>query len=247
MSSPTGDGTQPNEVKSPEIEGGTAPSPPPPPPPPPIHGGTAGTSPQGWWENPVLVIAGLFLLCVFGLVLVWIKRQWSLRTKLIITGVTLAVFAVLMVVGNLNPPESKESASSTTTEVSSTSTQQITSTSTSISTSTTTTQPPTTTTAPTTTSTTIDPVAFWLVRVQEKSVGYVGPDQVTSLTFSGSVMKIVTRIGPGPRFSPQRGLAAMVCFAARDAGWNEDIEVRASDGLTVLAWTGADNSGCRGY
>lgn len=97
------------------------------------------------------------------------------------------------------------------------------------------------------TTTTASPAAEWLTKVQEKSVAHLGPDQVTAAEISTNVPRITTRIGPAPRYSTERGRAVGVCSAARDTGRTKDVEIRASDGLTALAWTGAGNTGCKAY
>jgi len=82
----------------------------PPLPPPPPPGGwdpTASQSvnepvdPQRWYENTALVVVALLVFSVFGLVLVWLKRQWSTTTKVIITAAVagLLVYILLSAAG----------------------------------------------------------------------------------------------------------------------------------------------------
>jgi hypothetical protein len=49
-------------------------------------------APPRWWENSVLVVLALLLCTVPGLVLLWLKRQWGLGTKLTVTGIILGLF-----------------------------------------------------------------------------------------------------------------------------------------------------------
>jgi hypothetical protein len=47
--------------------------------------------PQRWFENTALVVVSLLLCGVVGLILVWLKRQWTTTTKVVVTVVVVAL------------------------------------------------------------------------------------------------------------------------------------------------------------
>lgn len=65
--------------------------------------------PQRWFENTALVVVSLLLCGVVGLVLVWLKRQWTTTTKVVVTVVVVAL-TMIGVVGAVT--DSTDSTSS---------------------------------------------------------------------------------------------------------------------------------------
>lgn len=65
-----------------------------------------------WYENTIIII--LLLVCCFpvGLILLWIKKEWSIRTKLIITAAWLLLLAVGAIIDRSQPKQTPTTNSS---------------------------------------------------------------------------------------------------------------------------------------
>lgn len=88
--------------------------------------------------------------------------------------------------------------------------------------------------------------ADWLADIKAAN-SQDGNVEIVTVNISPSrIMRITTNLGAATNDPVRRGMAAQVCFDVRATGWIHDIEVHAATGH-VLAWTGADNSGCVGY
>ncbi len=98
-------------------------NPPPPPPPsvPPAASGSVPPPPQipvqaestKWFEAIGIVILSLFCCFPLGLVLVWINRQFTQKTKLIITGVIVGIGILGIIIGSVAGGGSSSNSSST--------------------------------------------------------------------------------------------------------------------------------------
>lgn len=86
---------------------------PPPPPPPPAPGGIPGSGEvkPAWYENVAIVILALFCCSPLGLVLVWINKTWTTKTKTIITAVIVGLAVVFAVIGAASGGSSDSNAS----------------------------------------------------------------------------------------------------------------------------------------
>lgn len=82
--------------------GGT---PPPPPPPVPASGGSSS-----WYENIAIVIIALFCCSPLGLVLVWINKKWTTKTKTIVTAAVIAVAILGAIIGAASSGSSSSSS-----------------------------------------------------------------------------------------------------------------------------------------
>ena len=98
-------------------------NPPPPPPPsvPPASSGSVPPPPQvapqaestKWFEAIGIVILSLFCCFPLGLVLVWINKQFTQKTKLIITGVIVGILVLSAIIGTVAGGGSSSNSSST--------------------------------------------------------------------------------------------------------------------------------------
>jgi hypothetical protein len=95
------DSLTPNGLGS-SNNGGT---PPPPPPPIPVQGGSSS-----WYENIAIVIIALFCCSPLGLVLVWINKKWTTKTKTIVTAVVIAIAILGAIVGAASSGSSSSSS-----------------------------------------------------------------------------------------------------------------------------------------
>jgi hypothetical protein len=89
---------------------------------PPPGGGNPPPAPRGsnWYENVAVVIIALLCCTPLGLVLVWLNKQWTTKTKWIVTAVILALAVlggVAAAVGGASSEDSQseEAPSATTT------------------------------------------------------------------------------------------------------------------------------------
>ena len=80
-----------------QSDGGTSENEPAVPPPPPSS--TSPTAKASWYENVAIVVLALFCCSPLGLVLVWINKKWTTKTKLIITGAFVALALVGAIIG----------------------------------------------------------------------------------------------------------------------------------------------------
>ena len=122
---------------------------------PAIPSGPGTSTEQPWYEKTWVVVLSLLFCFPLGLVIVWINKRFTQKTKVVITGVVLVLAVIGGISSAASPPEEPEKAAPaliteepTTTEVSTT-TEASTTTA-----APTTTEPPisTTTVPPTTTA-----------------------------------------------------------------------------------------------
>lgn len=78
---------------------------------------------KNWWENTFLVVASTLMCCGLGVVLVWLKRQWTTRTKVFITSGVAAVWIAVLVLGALAPSPTTDQSITSTSSTSSTALQ----------------------------------------------------------------------------------------------------------------------------
>jgi hypothetical protein len=132
--------------------------------PPPPDSVVAKKSPR-WYEAAALIALSVFCCFPVGLALLWTRKQWTTKSKTIISCVVAASFLFLIVVVAITPKNdpktdsiasasSETKSSTTTTKSKSTTTEPSTTTTTRTPKETTTTKPKTTTTKPTPTTTT---------------------------------------------------------------------------------------------
>jgi hypothetical protein len=87
----------------------------PPPPPPPAPGAAAPATKPAWYENVAIVILALFCCSPLGLILVWINKSWTTKTKAIITAVIVGLAVVGAIIGAASGGSSSSNASSSVT------------------------------------------------------------------------------------------------------------------------------------
>lgn len=97
----------PNGIGS-SNDGGTPPPPPPPPPPAPVPAQGGSSS---WYENIAIVVIALFCCSPLGLVLVWINKKWTTKTKTIVTAAVIAVGILGAIIGATSSGSSSSSSS----------------------------------------------------------------------------------------------------------------------------------------
>jgi len=91
-------------------------SPPPPAPPaPPTPTGSSGT--PKWYEAVAVVVIALICCWPLGLILTWINKKWSNKTKWIITGVIIGLMVIGGIIAAVAPKSSTTSSSSDTASV----------------------------------------------------------------------------------------------------------------------------------
>lgn len=145
--------------------GGSVPPPPSSsvPPPPSGPGGPAGRKPAAWYELTWAIVVLLVFCFPIGLILVWMNSRFTQKTKIVVTGIVVALFAIGAVASAASPPTETANSGDLTTTASTTASSTTEVPSTTARPTTTKSLPATTTARPTTTpppATTAPPATF---------------------------------------------------------------------------------------